>query len=210
MNRREHLKSFFKTAIIIVVVLLVIIFQDTFIKHDSSAPKKENEVLNYSEKVNTPGPLKILEKYSKPNEDTNSEINISNIIKLTNAERVKNGNLPMLIENIDLDQSAKEKTEDMFKKQYFEHISPDNKGVGDLAKENGYDYITIGENLALGDFGNEVGVIEAWMNSAGHRANILNEKYSEIGVYSKKGIFKDKEVWIIVQHLDYRCLLVLK
>jgi uncharacterized protein YkwD len=88
----------------------------------------------------------------------------------------------------------------MFENQYFAHESPTGEKVSDLAKKFGYDFLLIGENLAMGNFSSDEDLVLAWMESPGHRENILNEKYQEIGVAVKKGIFEGKEVWIAVQH----------
>ena len=60
-----------------------------------------------------------------------------------------------LKENEKLDQAALAKANDMFLKQYFEHVSPTGVGPGDLAQNYGYDYIIVGENLILGNFSSE-------------------------------------------------------
>ena len=76
-----------------------------------------------------------------------------------------------------------------------------NKGNqgGLLAKRFGYEYVVVGENLALGNFGGDQDVVEAWMNSPGHRANILNPKYQEIGIAVGQGKFEGHNTWIAVQ-----------
>ena len=87
----------------------------------------------------------------------------------------------------------------MFAKQYFAHVSPTGIGPGDLAKQVSYAYVIVGENLALGDFGSDEKLVDAWMNSPGHRANILNRYYQEIGVAVGKGIYEGRETWLAVQ-----------
>ena len=87
----------------------------------------------------------------------------------------------------------------MFRQQYFEHESPDGKHPADVIKATGYDYLVVGENLALGNYENDQVLVEAWMNSPGHRANILDGKFEEIGVAVGKGMFEGKEVWLAVQ-----------
>ncbi len=121
------------------------------------------------------------------------------VIAYTNAERAKNG-LPALKESLKLDASAQAKVLDMFKNQYFAHDSPTGRGVGDLAESAGYDFLIIGENLALGNFENDQSLVQAWMDSPGHRANILNVNYQEIGVSVLKGTFEGKTTWLAVQH----------
>ena len=146
---------------------------------------------------NNPEPLKLIQKLHSFNND--EALVVSKIILATNNERNKNG-LKSLKENQDLDNSAQFKTNDMIARQYFEHESPDGKGVSDLAILAGYDYIVIGENLAVGNFESSNAVVVAWMNSPGHRANILNTRYSDIGIGIGKGSYEGKKVWFAVQH----------
>lgn len=121
------------------------------------------------------------------------------VFLLTNNERTLNGNLPNLIFNNLLTKAAEAKVQDMFQNQYFEHVSPSGKGPSDLAKQADYHYILIGENLALGMFKNDSELITGWMNSPGHRANILNHRFQEIGIAVKKGLYNDELVWLAVQ-----------
>lgn len=121
------------------------------------------------------------------------------IVKYTNLQREKFGLLPLKPNRI-LEESARLKLEDMFKNQYFAHTSPEGFELKDFAQKAGYDYILIGENLAMGHFKNDEDLVLAWMGSPGHRENILNEKYQEIGVAVKEGIFQGKKIWIAVQH----------
>jgi uncharacterized protein YkwD len=129
----------------------------------------------------------------------NSPLSAANIIDATNAERVKAG-LPPLKTNDKLAASAKLKVEDMITNQYFEHTSPSGKTVADLGTEVGYSYVVMGENLALGDFSNAQDLLQAWMNSPGHRANILNASYEDMGAYAAQGMYQGHLVWFAVQH----------
>ncbi len=129
----------------------------------------------------------------------NSPLSIENIIDATNIERVK-ANLPPLKTDAKLAASAKIKVDDMIKNHYFEHTSPAGKTVADLGNQVGYDYVVMGENLALGDFPNATELLQAWMNSPGHRANVLNASYEEIGVYAAQGTYQGRTVWFAVQH----------
>ncbi len=125
-------------------------------------------------------------------------INADFVLAFTNAERYWEG-LPILSTNNKLSEVAKEKMVDMFTRQYFEHVSPTGESVSDLAKGVGYEYITVGENLALGDFASSKAVVDAWMDSEGHRRNILSENYSEIGIAAGRGMYQGRNTWIIVQ-----------
>jgi len=122
----------------------------------------------------------------------------SKIIAETNAQRKING-LPELVENEILNKAARAKGNDMFKNQYFEHISPAGVGPGTLVESFGYEYVVTGENLILGNFKDEAELVQDWMNSPGHKANILNNRYTEIGVSVVKGTYKGEVVWISVQ-----------
>lgn len=164
---------------------------------ESGAPS-EAISLNKKEEVVAPGPLTILSNIEIKN-SASEALTVSGIIKETNAERVKKDIKPLKESKL-LDASALKKVNDMFAKQYFEHVSPNGVGVADLGKSVGYEYITIGENLALGNFKNDADVVAAWMASPGHRANILRPGYQEIGVAAKKGMYKGRSVWIAVQH----------
>ena len=123
----------------------------------------------------------------------------SKIISETNLQRQENGDLPALKENTDLDETASAKAADIFKNQYFEHVSPSGVDPGKLVESYGYDYIVEGENLILGNFSSEKEVVADWMASPGHRANILNNRYTEIGVAIVKGTYKGEESWVGVQ-----------
>lgn len=152
------------------------------------------EIKNLIEKpqVLTPPPLKI-------QKEGEGFLTKEGVIYWTNVQRKNYGLLP-LKENEFLNQSAELKLNDMFKKQYFAHTSPEGIELKDLVKKVGYEFILIGENLAMGNFKNDENLVLAWMESEGHRENILNEKYQEIGVAVGQGIFEGKKVWIAVQH----------
>jgi hypothetical protein len=87
----------------------------------------------------------------------------------------------------------------MFKQQYFEHINPQGIGPGDLARQVDYIFISEGENLALGNFSDDQDLLTAWMDSPGHRANILNTKFEEIGVAVGQGMYEGRQTWLAVQ-----------
>jgi uncharacterized protein YkwD len=143
--------------------------------------------------ISTPPPLKYIIDAPQP------FLTKSGVLNYTNAQRINNGLKP-LTENSKLDASAKLKVEDMFKNQYFEHVSPTGVGISNLAQQVDYEYILIGENLALGNFENDQKLVEAWMASPGHRENILNSKYQEIGIAVMEGTYQGEKTWMAVQH----------
>lgn len=105
---------------------------------------------------------------------------VAETIKLVNIERKKQG-LNALVEDKTLSQIAFIKAEDMIVHNYFDHTSPLYGDPWDMAEGFGYFYKTFGENIAHGQK-DAVEVVNAWMNSPGHRANILKPKYTTIGV----------------------------
>jgi hypothetical protein len=124
---------------------------------------------------------------------------VSGVLTYTNIARAQNGGFAALAENATLDQDAQIKLQDMFTRQYFEHVSPTGDGPAELANKVGYAFVIVGENLALGDFGTDEALLTAWMNSPGHRANILNPNYTEIGIAVGKGMYEGRNTWLAVQ-----------
>ena len=102
------------------------------------------------------------------------------VIRLVNIERAKYG-LPALTEDWELSRVARYKSQDMKDKRYFSHTSPTYGSPFDMMKSFGLSYRTAGENIAMGQRTPQQ-VVNAWMNSSGHRANILNSSYKKIGV----------------------------
>lgn len=102
------------------------------------------------------------------------------VIDLTNQERAKNG-LPALKANWELSRVARMKSQDMHDNRYFSHTSPVYGSPFDMMKNFGIRYRTAGENIAMGQRTPQA-VVTAWMNSPGHRANILKASFTEIGV----------------------------
>lgn len=151
------------------------------------------------QEADTPGALNVSDKYLTHNLKS-IKLSSKEIIDITNEYRKSSGLLVELKENSKLDDSAEKKLDDMFDNQYFEHISPSKIGVEDLGEEVGYEYILIGENLALGNFKDNQALVDAWMDSPGHKANILNKRYTEIGVAVSKGTYQGESVWMAVQH----------
>ena len=102
------------------------------------------------------------------------------VIRLVNIERAKYG-LSALTEDWELSRVARYKSQDMKDKRYFSHTSPTYGSPFDMMKSFGLSYRTAGENIAMGQRTPQQ-VVNAWMNSSGHRANILNSSYKKIGV----------------------------
>lgn len=110
------------------------------------------------------------------------------VIQLTNQQRAKYG-LPPLTADWELSRVARYKSADMRDKNYFSHTSPTYGSPFTMMKNFGISYRTAGENIAAGQRTPQE-VVQAWMNSSGHRANILNRGYTHIGVgYAKGGSY---------------------
>lgn len=102
------------------------------------------------------------------------------VVKLVNAERAKAG-LGALTSDALLDKVAMAKVKDMSNNNYFDHQSPTYGSPFDMMKQFGVTYSYAGENIAKGQKTPQE-VVTAWMNSAGHRANILSKNFTQIGV----------------------------
>ena len=102
------------------------------------------------------------------------------VVSRTNEHRAA-VSLPSYSTNGLLQASAQVKAQDICARSYWDHIAPDGTTPWDLMRENGYQYSKAGENLAKG-FETDAGVVNGWMNSPPHRANVLHESFSEIGI----------------------------
>lgn len=131
-------------------------------------------------------------------EARNTNLTHAGVLAYTNSERINNG-VEKLSQNVFLDTVAERRAKDMFAKQYFEHVSPSGESASNEADDVGYEYIVIGENIALGNFGSDKELVAAWMASPGHRANIVNGKFTEIGIATMKGVYEGRDTWIGVQ-----------
>ena len=125
-------------------------------------------------------------------------LSTARIVLLTNNVRAGNG-LPALEENSLLNSIAQERLQDMLNRQYFGHISPTGEGAADVAQKIGYRYRLIAENIAAGHFMNNQKVVDGWMQSPGHRKNILSDTPQHIGVAAAKGKLNGSETWVVVQ-----------
>ena len=130
--------------------------------------------------------------------NTQGALNQKDIFDIVNKERAALG-LSSLSFNTRLSAMAEIKAVDMINKNYFAHVSPDGTDVKKLAERMNYEYLNLGENLAMGDFVSSKDVMNGWMNSPGHRANILNKNYTEIGISAVEGSYQGRMVWWAVQ-----------
>jgi len=113
------------------------------------------------------------------------------ILEKANAVRRKAG-VPPLRASSQLDRAAQKHAEDMLARGFFAHESPDGKTVRERAREAGYDWRAIGENIAEGQFTVDE-VMDSWMKSPDHRRNLLDRGFTELGVGLAMGKGKNSE-----------------
>ncbi|RPF53395.1 putative YkwD family protein [Aquisalibacillus elongatus] len=102
------------------------------------------------------------------------------VAELTNAERQERGRKPLTY-SAELSKVAEAKAKDMYNNNYFSHTSPTYGSPFDMMKQFGISYRTAGENIAKGQ-PSASAVVQDWMNSSGHRRNILSPDFNRIGV----------------------------
>jgi uncharacterized protein YkwD len=120
-----------------------------------------------------------------------------------NALRRKAG-APALSLNAELQEAAQAHAQDMLDRGYFAHKSPSDTTVRERSRKAGYDWRTIGENLAEGQMSVDE-VVTTWMNSKGHRENILNPAFRDLGIGLVMGKGRDGEYRVIwVQNFGAR------
>jgi uncharacterized protein YkwD len=129
--------------------------------------------------------------------DSLSAIYASVLVNLANEERLAN-NISELKTNESLEMAAQMKADDMAAKGYFAHNTPDGKSPWYWIEQAGYEYKYAGENLAV-NFLDSNEVHTAWKNSRGHFLNIINPKYTEVGIATSTGIYKGREAIFVVQ-----------
>ena len=115
-----------------------------------------------------------------PSTDSNVLNYEKEVVRLVNEIRKERG-LAELTYNWELSRVARYKSQDMKDNRYFSHTSPVYGSPFQMMKNFGITYRTAGENIAKGQTSPQA-VVDAWMNSSGHRANILNASFTEIGV----------------------------
>lgn len=87
----------------------------------------------------------------------------------------------------------------MFNRQYFGHVNPDGLGPAGFVDGVGYAYLRVGENLALGGFAGDADLVQAWVDSPEHKANIFSTGFTELGVAAGPGTFEGQPAWLAVQ-----------
>lgn len=119
------------------------------------------------------------------------------LVDITNESRLENAYLQLTVDPT-LTAAAQLKADHMAEHGYFAHVSPDGITPWHWFLEAGYQFIAAGENLAV-NFSDSEDVVDAWMESPGHRANILNGDFTEIGIATARGEYKGRETVFVVQ-----------
>lgn len=144
-----------------------------------------SEIISKNPQIKNPSMIYPGQKLTIPNMSSVTTLE-NQVIRLTNIERSKRG-LPTLKANWQLSRVARYKSQDMINKNYFAHQSPTYGSPFDMMQAFGLRFASAGENIAMGQRSPQE-VMTAWMNSPGHRGNILSTSFTEIGV----GLAKDK------------------
>lgn len=139
-----------------------------------------SEVIKANPQVTNPNLIYPGQVLSIPQENSSVIAFENEVIRLVNEIRMEHG-LQALTANWELSRVARYKSQDMVDHRYFSHTSPTYGTPFQMIKAFGLSYRTAGENIAYGQSTPQA-VVNAWMNSSGHRANILNSSYTQIGV----------------------------
>lgn len=138
-----------------------------------------SEIISSNPQVKNPALIYPGQKLTVPNLDA-IKTQENEVIRLVNVQRAKNG-LPALTANWELSRVARYKSQDMINKNYFSHQSPTYGSPFNMMETFGIKYSAAGENIAMGQQ-TPAEVMTAWMNSPGHRNNILSPSYTQLGV----------------------------
>lgn len=137
-----------------------------------------NQILAANPSIKNPNLIYVGQKITIPSTDYSAYVD--EVITLVNKERTKRG-LQALKKNSTACYVAQLKSKDMATKNYFSHTSPTYGSPFTMMQKYGLKYSAAGENIAMGQQTPQA-VMNAWMNSSGHRANILSSVYNQIGV----------------------------
>lgn len=120
------------------------------------------------------------------------------VLRLVNVERAKVGAAPLTMNNPRLNSAAQKRATELL--SLFSHTRPDGRSCSTVLADYGVDWWTCGENIASGYNANATPqeVVNGWMNSPGHRANILNENFTEIGIGYTPDSSGHKHYWVQV------------
>jgi len=145
-----------------------------------------SEIIGANPQFRNPALIYPGDKVHVPLDDPHTLSLEEQVVRLCNAERAKQGLAPLTL-NWQVARVARYKSDDMRDRSYFSHTSPTYGSPFDMLKRFNVPYTTAGENIAKGQTTAQA-VVTAWLNSEGHRKNIMNASFTEIGVgYSHGG-----------------------
>src|SRR3989339_270390 len=193
-HHEESVKEFYRDSIAI--------FKDFFIPHEGNNHKPK--ILRPRSLIAITLVLAILKIsvvgylfFIYPYQAKMSVEVVNRVLELTNKDRQEN-NLGSLTINPVLIASAQAKAQDLIDKNYFAHHSPDGKKPWDFINRDEYQYLYVGENLAM-NFTTADSVHAALMNSPTHKKNILNDKYNEVGIAMLSGEIDGRKTNVLVE-----------
>lgn len=148
-----------------------------------------SEIISANPQVKNPNLIYPGQVLNIPTIASNVQAFEQRVVDLTNQKRVENGLSPLTV-NWELSRVARYKSQDMHDLKYFSHTSPTYGSPFNMMTNFGISYRAAGENIAMGQTTPEA-VVNAWWNSPGHRANMLNASFKQIGV----GYVADGNYW---------------
>ncbi|AIC95904.1 MULTISPECIES: SafA/ExsA family spore coat assembly protein [Shouchella] len=147
------------------------------------------EIIDANPQLSNPNVIHPGQTIQLPSQQSQGQSIEKEVVRLVNEERAKHGLQP-LKENWELSRVARFKSADMRDKNYFSHTSPTYGSPHQMIRDFGIQYRASGENIAAGQTSAQA-VFQSWMNSSGHRQNILSPTYTEIGVgYAEGGSYR--------------------
>ena len=148
-----------------------------------------SEIISANPQVSNPNLIYPGQRLSIPQIPSGVSNYETEVVRLVNDQRAKYGLQPLTI-NWELSRVARYKSEDMAKNKYLSHTSPTYGTPFEMMRSFGISYRSAGENIAYGQR-TPAAVMDAWMNSSGHRENILKASYTQIGV----GYYANGNYW---------------
>lgn len=155
-----------------------------------------SEILSQNPHIKNPSLIYPGQRLTIPSQSSTKAFE-DEVVRLVNAERSKRG-LQTLASNWELSRVARYKSQDMINKNYFSHTSPTYGSPFNMMENFGIRFSSAGENIAYGQR-TPAEVMKGWMNSPGHRANILSPSYTHIGVgvaKTKSGVYYWTQMFI--------------
>ena len=132
-----------------------------------------------------------------PAQTVQAAITGNSLVVLANTDRARAG-VGLLSSDPLLARAAQAKADDMAAQGYFSHVEPDGAPPWHWFSAAGYYYTSAGENLAI-NFNNAQSLESAWMQSPAHRANLLRDKYTRVGIGISRGTYQDKPATFVVE-----------